>query len=123
MHRQRPDQPQRIDSDVSFAPVDLFAVVASPLPPFWTVFTDWLLMMAMLGSADLPAFSRTWTATRHESAPASPLFASVDIARTHSSTHRILSAASATDIQTARHTAFRSVSAELRSPAPSARVV
>ena len=45
--------------DVPFAALDLLAAVITALPPFCTVFTLWLSMMATVGSGFLPAFTRT----------------------------------------------------------------
>ena len=54
------EQAGRIHYDVAFAPRYLLAGVVAPRPPFSVVFTDWLSMMAALGLAPRPSFSRTW---------------------------------------------------------------
>ena len=45
--------------DVVLSTFDLFARVVAARPPFSVVLTDWLSMMAALGSASLPSASRT----------------------------------------------------------------
>jgi len=45
--------------DVAFAAFEFLAAVIAPLPPFCTVLTDWLSMMARVGSGWRPACTRT----------------------------------------------------------------
>ena len=54
------EQAGGIHYDVAFASRYLLASVVAPRPPFSVVFTDWLSMMAALGVASRPSFSRTW---------------------------------------------------------------
>jgi hypothetical protein len=49
------EQSQRIYKKMSFSPVDLLARVVTVGPPFSVVFTDWLSMIAALGSRFRPA--------------------------------------------------------------------
>lgn len=48
------DQTFRIDDQVTFASLDLFACVVASTAPFSVVFTVWLSMMAALGVASRP---------------------------------------------------------------------
>ena len=48
-----------IHGDVAFATFRLLAAVIPTLPPFCTVFTDWLSMIPSVGSGERPAFTRT----------------------------------------------------------------
>ena len=48
-----------VDEDVALASVYALSAVVSPAPPFSVVFTDWLSMMAALGSLRLPVWSRS----------------------------------------------------------------
>ncbi len=52
-------QSQRIDQQMTLAPVYFLASVVPVKPPFSVVFTDWLSTMAALGSAS----RRSWTRT------------------------------------------------------------
>ena len=51
--------PHSIYDDVSLSTLDLLASVIAARPPFSVVFTDWLSMIAALGSGSLPADLRT----------------------------------------------------------------
>jgi len=44
---------------MAFAPFRLLATVMAALPPFYTVFTDWLSMIPSVGSGLRPALMRT----------------------------------------------------------------
>ena len=59
MDHDRQDQTEGIDDDMSFAARDFLARIVSPRPPFSTVLTDWLSMMAAEGVGSLPAWMRT----------------------------------------------------------------
>ena len=59
MNHHGQKQPGGIHCNVALAPGYLLARVVAPRPPFSVVFTDWLSMMAALGVASLPSFSRT----------------------------------------------------------------
>ena len=53
------DQAEGIDDDVPLAALDLFPGVEAAGPPFSASFTLWLSLMAAMGLASLPSFSRT----------------------------------------------------------------
>ena len=59
MHHHGQQQTQRVYDDMTLAPVDLLAGVVSPRPPFSTVFTDWLSMIAAEGVGFRPSWMRT----------------------------------------------------------------
>jgi hypothetical protein len=59
MHRDRQRPAHHIYREVALAPLDLFARVEAPLPPFCAVLTDWLSIMASVGSGLRPALTRT----------------------------------------------------------------
>ena len=54
------DPSERVHKDRTFAPLDFLARVVAPLrPPFSPVFTDWESIMAAVGWASRPSFSRS----------------------------------------------------------------
>jgi hypothetical protein len=59
MHDNTQQQAKRVYRDVALAALDLLARVESARPPFCTVFTDWLSMMAALGCRFLPSLMRS----------------------------------------------------------------
>jgi len=60
MHDHNQQQAQGVYDDVTLAPVDLLARVVAPRPPFSTVFTDWLSMIAAEGLGFRPSWTRTF---------------------------------------------------------------
>ena len=58
--RSRPMVSTTVHYDVALAPRCLLADVVAPRPAFSVVLTLWLSMMAALGMASRPSFSRTW---------------------------------------------------------------
>lgn len=50
----------RVGGDVPLAALDPLACIVATLPPFCTVFTLWLSIMATVGSGSRPALMRTW---------------------------------------------------------------
>jgi len=60
MHHHGQHHPQRVYDDMTLAAIDLLARVVSPRPPFSTVFTDWLSMMAAEGVGFRPSWMRTF---------------------------------------------------------------
>lgn len=59
MHHHGKHQTQRVYDDMTLAAVDLLAGVVSTRPPFSTVFTDWLSMIAAEGLGFRPSWTRT----------------------------------------------------------------
>jgi hypothetical protein len=59
MDHDRQHQAQRVYDDMTLAAIDLLASVVSPRPPFSTVFTDWLSMIAAEGVGFRPSWIRT----------------------------------------------------------------
>jgi len=59
MHYHGQHQPQRVYDDVTLAAIDFLACVVSTRPPFSTVFTDWLSMIAAEGLDFRPSWIRT----------------------------------------------------------------
>ena len=59
MDPQRPDQPQGVYDDMSFAARHFLAGIVASKPPFSVVLTLWLSMMAALGVGSLSAWRRT----------------------------------------------------------------
>ena len=60
MHNDRQEVALRVGGDVALAAFDPLARIVAALPPFYTVFTLWLSMMATVGSGSRPALMRTW---------------------------------------------------------------
>lgn len=60
MHDNGQKQAQGVYDDVPLAPFDLLAGVVAARPPFSTVFTDWLSMIAAEGLAFRPSWRRTF---------------------------------------------------------------
>lgn len=54
------DQPQGVNEQMPFAPIDMLGSIVSADPPFSVVFTDWLSRIAALGSSSRPSWRRTW---------------------------------------------------------------
>ena len=54
-----PDQPEGVDQDMPFPPVDAFARIVAARPPFCVVFTDWLSRINALGVQLRPTCWRT----------------------------------------------------------------
>ena len=59
VHDDAQDQTEHIDYDVPLSALDFLARVVSAIPPFSTVFTDWLSMIAAVGVGFRPASTRT----------------------------------------------------------------
>jgi hypothetical protein len=59
MYHDRQHQAQRVYDDMTLAAIDLLAGVVSTRPPFSTVFTDWLSMIAAEGVGFRPSWIRT----------------------------------------------------------------
>lgn len=55
------NQTKHIDDDVPLSALDFLTRVVPALPPFSTVFTDWLSMIAAVGVRLRPAFTRTFS--------------------------------------------------------------
>ena len=60
MHNDRQEVALRVGGDMPLAALDPLARIVAALPPFCTVFTLWLSMMATVGSGSRPALMRTW---------------------------------------------------------------
>jgi hypothetical protein len=60
MHDEGQDQAQGVYDDVPLATLDLLAGVVAAGPPFSTVFTDWLSMIAAEGLGFRSAWTRTF---------------------------------------------------------------
>jgi len=59
VNHHRKDQPQRIHHQMAFSALYLLAGVIAPRPPFSTVLTDWLSMIAAEGVGFRPSWRRT----------------------------------------------------------------
>jgi hypothetical protein len=59
VHDDTQYQTEHIDHDVSLSALDFLARVVPAVPPFSTVFTDWLSMIAAVGVGFRPAPTRT----------------------------------------------------------------
>lgn len=60
MYHHGQDQAQGVYDDVPLASLDLLAGVVASRPPFSTVFTDWLSMIAAEGLGFRPSWTRTF---------------------------------------------------------------
>ncbi len=60
MRNDRQEMALRVGGDVPLAAFDPLACIVAALPPFCTVFTLWLSIMATVGSGSRPALIRTW---------------------------------------------------------------
>ena len=60
MHHDHQKQAQRVYNDVPLAAFDLLAGIVAACPPFSTVFTDWLSMIAAEGLGFRSAWTRTF---------------------------------------------------------------
>src|SRR5207244_13339337 len=59
-HRDRQDQPQRVDRQMPLASVHLLARIIAARPPFSVVLTLWLSITPALGLSSRPAAWRTF---------------------------------------------------------------
>ena len=59
MDNELEDESLRIDDQMAFTAIESFPSIVAAQPPFSVVLTDWLSIMAPLGSGSRPARSRT----------------------------------------------------------------